>query len=270
MFEANQRVRDEFIRWIEQPQFNPQHAKNWARLYINDPEAAMCEATYWAVMSDCGVSVAPNADLTGKPAPDFVCLKTERKFYVEVTCIREETATRQTGLNPNPSFDGKASSYASLNDAIFHECISKTPQCAGLDAPCIIAIGTFHHQASILGVREVFIECLLTGQTNIGVQFDATEGRCVGEPYEMTRFRSAAFTRIAKSSVEHARHPISGVLVGGFGCSPPAIFGALHPSPVREFDPTILDRIPFCCQAINLEAGTVGTHWIRGTSLESR
>src|SRR5262245_29739260 len=102
-FQPNQRVLDEFFNWIEQPQFDQRHARHWGELYNNHPEAAMCEATFWAVLTDCGVSVSPNRYLDeSKPSPDFLCHKGGVKFYVEVTCIQENTATRATSLAPVP------------------------------------------------------------------------------------------------------------------------------------------------------------------------
>ncbi len=223
-FRPNHRVLDAFVAWIEQPCFDRQHARNWAHLYNADPEAAMCEATFWAVLADCGVVLEPNADLTGrKAAPDFRCRKGSQTFYVEVTCIQTRTATRKTSLDPTPA-DG-AGEFGHLNDAIVEECRKKTPQCANLDAPCLLAVGTFHFQASTLAVQALFMEWLLTGETAIGWDFDPQLGRGVGDPYQVTSFRSASFSRLSKLvGVEHIRHPISALLVGGLGCEPPRLF----------------------------------------------
>lgn len=265
VFQPNRRVMNAFIQWIEQPYFNQQHARNWAQLYKCDPEAAMCEATFWAVLSDCGVTVTPNADLTGRsPSPDFLCFKNGVKFYVEVTCIQTETATRETALQSIPAGKSATSYYRPLNDAVFRQCVNKTPQCANLDAPCLVGVGTFHFQGSVLGVRKHFVESLLTGEPSIAMDFDEHAGRCVGDPYEITQFGSATFTRNSKiKGIEHSRRPISGLLLGGLGCDPVHVLGVLHPSPVREFDPDMLCRIPFCRQKIDLQAGIVSTEWIQ-------
>lgn len=264
-FEPNHRVLDAFVRWLEQGRFDQQHARNWAKLYHADPEAAMCEATFWAVLSDCGVDVEPNADLIGaKQAPDFRCHRNGRAFYVEVTCIRVETATRESGLKSEPQPGEGASPYRHLNDLIFQECVNKTRQCSNLDAPCVLAVGTFHHRGSILGIRKTFMEWLLTGEASIGWEFDPHLGMCVGEPYQVTSFRSAAFTRLSPiAGIESRRQPISALLVGGFGCDPPQVLGLLHPNPVREFPAALLDRIPFCIQRIDLRAARVSSEWIQ-------
>src|SRR5689334_3245606 len=108
-----------FAKWLEQ--FDAQHATSWALLLRNNPEAAMCEATFWGVLTDCGAEIAPNLDLNGGgQSPDFVCRKNGHKFYVEVSCIEIETATRKTTLDHIPQ--GKAQHYSSLDDAIFEKC----------------------------------------------------------------------------------------------------------------------------------------------------
>jgi hypothetical protein len=263
-FVPNARVLDAFIRWIEQPEFDPLHAKHWRQLYLDDHEAAMCEATFWAVLADCGVQVKPNTDLTGQTqTPDFACRKNGTKFYVEVTCIRIDTATDETGLDPFPQIASHAGHYALLNKAIFFECKNKTPQCANLDAPCIVAVGTFHPQASCRAVRRLGVEWLVTGEARIAVQFNRQAGRGVGRPYQITRYDWAAFAGVSQlAAVEPKRQPISALLIGGFGCTPLNVLGALHPNPVREFDAALLHRIPFCRKAESPD-GIEATEWIQ-------
>ncbi|GMU24349.1 MAG: hypothetical protein AMXMBFR13_44230 [Phycisphaerae bacterium] len=265
-FRPDTRVLDKFIAWIER--FETQHARNWARLYNADPEAAMCEAMFWGVLTDCGVTVEPNADLGGlKKAPDFVCSKGGRKFYVEVTCILIDTATEHSSL-PSASEPG-ARHYHHLNDAIFAEVTSKTPQCSNLDAPCVLAVGTFHYHASISCIRKTFVEWLLTGETNIGWYFDPSLGTAVGEPFQATNFKRAAFLKPSPLiGVEPARKPISALIVAGFGCKPPQVYGAIHPHPVREFEPDQLDLIPFCRVKYDILNASVTTEWTRNPGPE--
>lgn len=258
-FQPDTGVLREFIRWIEQ--FDKRHARAWALRYKADAEAATCEAMFWGVLTDCGVTVEPNADLTGgKRAPDFVCHKHGQKFYVEVTCIHIDTATEHTALEHMPKTGGGF--YSPLNDAIFKEVVSKTPQCANLDAPCVLAIGTFHHCASASCVCKIFTEWLLTGVSQIGFHFDPRLGQVVGEPFELTHLKSATFVRPSNLvGVEPARQPVSALLIAGFGCKPPPILGALHPNPAREFAPQLLDRIAFCWLKTDVLAATMTTEW---------
>lgn len=260
-FQPNTTLLNKFVKWIER--FDVQHARNWAHLYRRDPEAAMCEATYWAVLTDCGVSVEPNADLAGtKRTPDFVCHKDGQKFYVEVTCIRTETAAEHTLLPSSLSLE--AQFYAPLNDAIFSEVTKKTPQCANLDAPCVLAVGTFHYHASVSCIRKVFVEWLLTGETSISSYFDPRTGDAVGEPFESTNLKSSAFLRPSRLiGIEPARKPISALLVAGFGCEPVNVYGVIHPHPVHEFDPQLIDRIAFCRVKYDIANATIRTEWTR-------
>lgn len=262
-FVPNSRVRGKFINWIEQ--FDNRHARAWAHRYNDDPQGAMCEAMYWGVLSDCGVEVWPNADLEGgKPGPDFKCRKDGCDFYVEVTCIRIETASSATGLRHVLDPKHGASAYAPLNEAIFNECVSKTRQCSGLDAPCVLAVGTFHLEASVLCFRKHFVEQLLTGKAMIAWYPNLGHGRPSDETWQETAFDKASFVRLSRlQGLEHCRKPISALLVGGFGCTSPRVLGLIHPNPVREFRFEQLDCIPFCQLKIDLLNGTCSTRWTK-------
>ena len=260
-FQPDARVLDKFISWIEQ--FDLRHARAWAHRYKADPEAGTCEAMSWGVLTDCGVAVEPNADLTGaKKAPDFVCRKDDRKFYVEVTCIRIDTASEHSALPP--VFTPGARTYRPLNDAIFAEVTAKTPQCANLDAPCVLAVGTFHYHASVSCIRKTFVEWLLTGETSIARYFDPRRGEAVGRPFQSTNLKSATFLKPSPLiGVEPARKPISAVVVAGFGCTPPHVYGVIHPYPVHEFVPNLLDIIPFCRVKYDIRKAIITTEWTR-------
>lgn len=262
----NYRAIDLFIKWIGR--FDIRHARAWAKRYQADPEAATCEAMYWGVLTDCGVSVEPNADLDNRQkAPDFACHKDGNKFYVEVTCIRIDTATDKTSLKHIPT--GGAQNYGPLNRVIYDEVKNKTTQCANLDAPCLLAVGTFHFQASALCFQKPHVESLLTGETSIACDINLQTGHAVGDPYESTNLKSAAFVKPSNLlGVEPARQPISALLLAGFGVSPPGVLGVIHPNPVREFDHRILDRIPFCGLFMDLRNATLTTNWTRDPECE--
>lgn len=260
-FNPNTHLIKLFIRWIEQ--FDNQHARNWAKLYKNDPEAAMCEATFWGALTDCGVQLKPNADLSGeKRQPDLLCRQDGQEFYVEVTCIPIEKATRQTGLEHEIKLGANAQFYSLLNRAIFNKCIKKAQQCSEKDAPCLLAIGTFHGRASASCMRKEYLQDLLTGDPCLTMDFDPVEGKTVGEPYQTTKQKSSSFVRPSGKSVfEYARESISGLLLGGFGCAPPRMYGILHPNPARGFDPGLLPRIPFCELHFDLPRASFFVEW---------
>jgi len=92
------------------------YARMWGKLCKNDLEAALCEACFWDLLIKSNVDVKPNVDLSGKDSsPDFVCIKDGKKFYVEVTCIRINSATKATNLTDRPSGGGH---YGLLTDKI--------------------------------------------------------------------------------------------------------------------------------------------------------
>lgn len=250
-----------YVEWIKQ--FDVRHAKAWAHRYRNDPEAAMCEATYWGVLQDCGVKVEPGEDLTGNlPSPDFRCQKNGDRFYVEVTCMHIDRVARHTSLVHGQS-NGGAQTYGNLTSAIFEEVKQKTRQCAKLDAPALVAVGTFHFPASSICFQKHHIEMLLTGNSLMSWSIDSQTGEPVGDPFPSTKLQSAAFIKPDNvSGIKESRLPVSGVLVGGFGCRPPNVLGLLHPDPVRPFKRQILDQIEFCRLLRNDAKQTLFTEWV--------
>lgn len=257
-FQPDTKLVRQFVNWIER--FDIRHARSWARRFHADPEAAMCEATYWGLLTDCGVGVKPNEALTGETGgPDFACCKDGRRFFVEVTCIKIDTATEKTSLaHPTSS---KFQSYSNLNDSIFWECQNKTPQCGKVNDPCLVGVGTFHCPASVSCVAKDRLEDLLTGERRLAWNEDVSRGEAVGDPYEITHLRSAAFLKPGEGEVAPARSSISGVLVGGFGRHPPNVYGLLHPNPAYVFDRALLDRIEFCRLTGNYESGKLSVEW---------
>src|SRR5262245_46828290 len=159
-----------FGKWLEK--FDEQHVRAWALLLHKDPEAAMCEATFWGILTDCGVTVEPFLNLNGsKKSPDFLCKKASTTFFVvEVTCLRIATVTKKTHLDHEPI--SKPRWYTPLHNAIWEECVNKTPQCAAVAAPCLLAVGTFHYVASAVAIQPRLLSWLLTGEPKIALDID--------------------------------------------------------------------------------------------------
>ncbi|MCK4849716.1 MAG: hypothetical protein KAT11_00115 [Phycisphaerae bacterium] len=259
MSESDTKLIDRHIKWLKH--FDDNHARQWKHLLKDDREAAMCEATYWDVLQDCGVEVKPNRDLEhGHPSPDFLCLKNGEKFYIEVTCMHIERVTKVTSLSDRTTGAGF---YGLLNAAIFDEVRQKTPQCANLDAPALVAVGTFHYQASCLCIEKLKVEMILTGDQQISRCYDLQVGQTVGDTFLSTELKSAAFLKPSATSwLEEARLPVSAILVGGFGCKPPNIYGLLHPNPLRPFNRDLLGRIEFCRVRTDDASGRLATEWL--------
>lgn len=258
-FKPDANLAEQHARWLAG--FDPRHRHKWESLLGNDPEAARCEAHVRLMLADNGNHVVPNEDLAGgDKTPDFLCQQAGQSFYVEVTCLSIDKVTEVTGF-PDVRDCGEMICYAPLNSAIFNACRQKTPQCAGLDHPCLVAVGTFHFEASKSCVRKLLLKDLLTGSLLITCDIDGT-GAAVGDVYQSTRLESAAFIRPDEDGeVEHARRPVSGIVVCGFGCHPPNIFGVLHPSPARQFDRRLLPNIKFCRLTEGYDSGMMSTDW---------
>ena len=104
---------------------------------------------------------------------------------------------------------------------------------------------------------------LLTGDTLISHHIDTRTGGPVGEPFLSTDLKSAAFLKPSTvSGLDEARLPVSGVLIGGFGCKPPNIYGLLHPNAIRPFNRQLLDRIEFCKLIRDDLSGTLSVEWV--------
>ena len=259
-FKPDNNLSERYIEWLKQ--FDPLYAKRWQHRYGSDPEAAMCEAAFWKALYEWGVRVEPNENLSsGEPSPDFLCQKNAEKFYVEVTCLHIEHVTRATCL-PNKPTPYVVQDYRPLNTAIFEEVRQKTPQCANLDAPALVAVGTFHVQASQVCLQDnVEIEMLLTGDQLITGSINTATGIPVGKTFFSTKLKSAAFFKpSADSGLEKARLPVSGILVGGFGCKPPNIYGLLHPNPVRPFNRRLLGQTKF--GQVRVDNGELSVEWV--------
>lgn len=249
-------------RWLGA--FDPQHLRNWEKLLNADAEAAACEAAVRRLLEANGNIVAPNVNLTGSTqSPDFRCTHGGRVFYVEVTCISIEKATEITSLPPLPAGTHGAQGYGLLNGAFFGSVKQKTPQCSGLDAPALVAVGTFHFQASCICFGEPHLEMLLTGDELITQKINMVTGDPVGDIYLSTKLRSATFLRPdANTGLGHARNPVTGMLLCGFGCEPPEVRGILHPLPVHQFERHLLPNVKFCRLRPGYETGSLSTEWI--------
>lgn len=235
-------LANEHRRWLSA--FEVQYLRNWEKLPKTDDEAAKAEARMRSILQDHRIVVEPNEDLTGnRQQPDFKCSSASGSFYVEVTCISKNTATKTTGLPEEPH---GLTACKPLNDAIFEKCREKAKQCANLDGPALLAIGTFHVFAAMHSFKRAAINRLLTGEANMAWNFDAETGKQVGNDYQVTEFYSAAFLRPDKTEeVGFARSSLSALLLCGFGSDTPRMTGVLHPNPARSFDPSVLSDVEF-------------------------
>ena len=260
LFTPDANLVEEHRQWLAG--FTAQHLKNWEKLLNANAEAAMCEAEVRRLLQENGNTVEPNEELTGADqSPDFRCTQAGKVFFVEVTCISIDKATQVTGLSDQP--DGKGHYYRPLNDAIFEACRQKTPQCSDTGCPVLVAVGTFHFRASAVCLGKPYLQMLLTGKELISHNIDMRTGEGVGDTYLSTKLYSAAFLRPDESSgLCHARNPVSGMLLCGFGGDPFLVRGVLHPSPVHEFDRALLPKVEFCRLRPGYDSGQLSTEWL--------
>lgn len=246
--------------------FDPQYLSKWEKLLKANSEAALCEAGIRRRLQSSGVTVEPNEMLTGTcGGPDFRCSAQKGCFYVETTCISVATATKKVGIANGPHPFTPVNVWG-MTEAVFAECVNKAPQCGGLDAPALVAVGTFHATAAMLGFQKVLVSGVLTGRTQMTWGIDIQTGQQVGDTDVTTALQAAAFLKPDKTQeVGYARSSISGLLLCGLGTVPGRYLGVLHPNPARPFDPTLLPGVEFGEVEIDRESGQLRVHWPGGS-----
>jgi hypothetical protein len=259
-------LADEHRRWLAP--FDSQHLKNWERMLRADIEAALCEAGVRHRLEELGVAVEPNERLAGAcGGPDFRCVSGAGKFYIEVTCIQIATAEEKTGIKDEPKREFAPFNVMGMAEAVFSECVGKAAQCANLDAPALVAVGTFHSTAAMVGFEKVLVNSVLTGKTMMAWNIDISTGNQVGDTYQTTELHKAAFLRPDNTQeIGYARSSISGVLLCGLGTLPGQCLGVLHPNPARPFDPSALPGIEFGEVEIDRDSRQLRVHWPRGNN----
>ncbi len=251
-------------RWLSA--FDARHRLNWERMLADAPESAMCEAAFRRLFDHCVIEVVPNEDLAGeRKTPDFRCEKNGQRFYAEVTCLTIQRVVRAVEL-PDGPFEGRFTPtpvgvagrdaidqaapgilLPSIMGLVRSECADKVPQCAGLDAPAVVCVGTFHPTASWGCIDREFMEELLCGSVHYVVRYNKLTGQIVDSVAKPSFDHSVPFRQQGRLAAS-VRQPISAVLVAGFGDGTirETVMGVLHHDACRPFDPTLLPRIPFC------------------------
>ncbi len=263
MFESQyfQSLADQHRNWLKS--FDPQHLANWEKLLNGNPEAAFCEATIRRRLQRNGLTVSPNEKIdSSQAAPDFRCTVGDQWFYVEATCVSIAVAVKKSGI-PKGGNKGLAPFKPfGMTEAIFHKCGPKTKQCANLDAPALVAIGTFHVDAASASFKKVLIDSVLTGNSSMAWNVDPTTAKQVGEAHQWTELENAAFLRLNENSneVKSIHSPVSGVLLCGLTLASDFI-GVLHPLPCRPFDPSLLPGVEFGRVEIDRQKHSLKAVW---------
>lgn len=233
---------NEYTQWIKS--FGNGRLIHWKNLLRSNPESALCEAMTCQLLIKNGCLVEPYEDLSSGGV-DFKCIKNQKEFFVEVTCISQEKVADKTNLIDDINVG--TTYYRPLTDVFWNELCQKVSQCSGLKAPCMVAIGTYHSRGGCLCFNDRKAEEILTGKPYIAVAIDTIKGKAVGEPYQETDLESAVFLRPIKNKqgIEYARSPISAVLLCPFGTVPTKIVGVLHPNPNYIFNRELLPKVRF-------------------------
>ncbi len=252
----------EHRNWLKS--FDNQYSKKWEDLLNNNAESAICEACTRKLLSDHGCMVKTNEDLSSG-GPDFRCSKNNIVFYVEATCITIDNVTRKTNLLPSPKINSEPVWYKMLTDGIRNEVSNKTTQCANLNFPCVLAIGTLHYMGGWICLGKDAVEFLLTGTPYIAWSPVSEKGMGNSEDHNTTDLSNSSFVKpdIKENClIGHARAPISSILLCNFASVPPKVVGALHPKPNRKFDRLLLSDIEFARLVEGYQNGNLQVEWI--------
>jgi len=251
--------------WLKD--FNTIHLKAWDDLFTKDnSEAALCEAGTRQLLEELDVSVEPCSFGGNDPNPDFKCRRYGKVFYVDATCVMKDTATKRSQLDDVPHKQ-KASYYSLLTETYFRKADKKESHFKNLNAPCMIAIGTLHFQASARCFDKKSAEEILTGKSGLRIRINKRIARLFVEPYNSTSLESAPFLKVRRiicsgPVILPVRQTISGVLLCPFGTQPIKCLGLLHPEPLYEFDRDLLPGIEFCHLKAGWAGGAFITEWI--------
>lgn len=246
--------------------FDKVHLDAWDNLFTKDnSEAALCEAATRQLLQELAVDVEPCPLGGNDRTPDFKCQKGSILFYLDATCVLKDTATKRSQLDDVPH--EKASFYSLLTETHFRKAVEKVTQFEHVDAPCMIAIGTFHFCAGARCFDKKSAQEILTGKSGVGVQISKRTGGAVGEPYNTTSLEAAPFLEARKiicdePLIQPVRRTVSAVLLCPFGTQPTRCLGVLHPKPYHEFDRNLLPDIEFCCLRAGWEGGDFATEWM--------
>lgn len=255
-----QALSDEHRQWLSG--FDNRYLLNWERLFGAESEAAMAEASVRRRLQSLGVIVDPNEDLdTGRRAPDFRCLSHGLEFYVEVACIRIETAEQTTGVPSDQPYHG---GFRPLNLAVFNKCVDKVRQASAADAPLLVAVGTWHGFAAMQFNQRPIVNMLLTGETTMAWDVNIQNGE-TSDTYLTTNMYPAIFLKPdSDKSPAPAREPISGAILCAFGMPGIEPIVLLNPNANHPFDLAALPNLEYGSVIADRDRGQLSVRWSPG------
>jgi hypothetical protein len=237
--------------------FGEERLKRWKALLKKDEEAAICEAITRGFLSENNLDIEPYED-ESEGGPDFLCRRNGNHFYVEATCMLRDKVTEKTNL----SEEMKASYYCRLTWPILRKTVNKTPRCSGVDAPCVVAVGTFHGPAGALCFSENAVEDLLTGTPKLSLNINVERGEAVGGPHQSTELENSAFIKEENGQIVAVRKTISALILCPLAWDRMKAVGVLHPEPNHPFDPSLLPKVKFCKLAEGWKGGQFSVEWL--------
>ncbi len=241
---------DRYRSWLTSQPHGLARAKKWSNDLAScedeaKAEGAIAEALVWGFLRS-KVTKIDSADDPSKGGPDFRCWTDPHSFFVEVTNISRETMTNVTHIIDCETTPFVGGHFRLATKQITAEVRAKAKQFSRrkFGCPLLVFVTTLHGQASRDVIAREHVPNILFDDGGFSglVDLSGAENPRVVELGE-TYGRSSSICYI-KMTGELTRLHISGVIVGGFGDSPPPVFGVLHPFAAYPFDPSLLPGVP--------------------------
>lgn len=175
---------------------NSKAYKNWRALLsgsnVEQQEGAVAEAVAWdflAVHTEENVWSFEDASSGG---PDFLFEGTGNRFVVEVTNVSRQAATSASGMDPDRPFSGCYSLVTQkLQDKVFHK--ERQLQRVTQSIPRLVFVTTLHPNVSTSCFRRHGVECAMTSEPAITMDWNPATGEAVGEFYNSTDLARSVF-----------------------------------------------------------------------------
>lgn len=244
---------DAHATWLQD--FGIARVERFDRLRCSNILSASSEAFIGRFLRDQGLLVEPYEDLS-IGGPDYCCIRSEQRFYVEVTSLETAAVERAIWIPDDPKWQG--GNVGSMSNLIRTAVCNKVRQCsAANDAPILVAIG-LHHSWASMDVDEGLVSDMLISDEFYTVPI--APGRGPTSPgYFATGLRDALFMEAIGDVAKEKRQPVAGVLVFGLGVSPLNVIGVVNGHAHRPFDPALLPDIHF--GETNIVENRVGIRW---------
>jgi hypothetical protein len=235
----------------------PSHYRKFCSQLRESPEGAKSEAVLFSLMRSefDEIKIAENISSGG---PDFLCASDGAEFILEVTSLKADAVSNQSGWPNTVSDSITVGSFAMITHMLRTKASGKAAQVSDYPMPRVLAI-TCEHIGSDFLIGPHGAETLLTSDTKIAIPI----GEPLGETHLTTDLKDSVFFKINNGKVESCRNSISAILLVSLFADKSLIVGVLHPDPEYMFSIDLFPSVPFLrLRNWPPESGHIETEWV--------